>query len=77
LSKCVLKAFGTCICDVHTEGEGGSGSGGRMQTGRRHVDVRTENSAGVILSTSHAKKLGFFTRISSLGGIKSGNFSLI
>ena len=37
---------GPSIYDVHTEGEGGSGSGGRMWTGegvKPHVDVHTEN----------------------------------
>ena|SRR6218665_991823 len=72
---------GPSIYDVHMEGEG-SGSGGRGRgvqapCGRPHRKLKIE-STDVILSSSHAKKLVyFFTRISFLDGIKSGNFSAI
>jgi len=73
---------GPSIYDVHTEGKG-SGSSGRMWTGgqalcgRPHRNLKLE-STDVVLSSSHAKKLAsFITRISSLDGIKSGNFSAI
>jgi len=75
-------------CDIQTE-KGklisfAVGSGGRMWTGRSqaprgcpHRKLKSE-SAEVILSSSHAKKLAsFFTRISSLDRIKSGHFSAI
>jgi len=39
--------------------------------------LRKLEPTDIILSSSHASELAFFTRISSLGGIKSGNFSLI
>src|SRR6218665_661769 len=63
----------------------GSGSGERMCTGeggqdpcgRPHRKLKLE-STDVILSSSHEKKLVyFFTRISSLDGIKNRNFSAI
>jgi len=51
------------------------GGGGQAPCGRPHKKLKLE-STDVILSSSHAKKLAyFFTRISSLDGIKSGNFS--
>jgi len=50
--------------------------GGQAPCGRPHRKLKVE-STDVILSTSHAKKLvSFITRISSLDGIKSGNFPL-
>ena len=60
----------------------GSGSGGRVWTGvKPHVDVHTKlklESTDVILSFFSCKEFGiFFTRISSLDGIKSGIFSAI
>src|SRR6218665_276705 len=64
---------GPSIYDVHTEGVGGSGSGGRMWTGgggpvpcgRPHRKLKLK-ATDVILS-SYAKKLAsFLTRISSL-----------
>ena len=65
---------GPSIYDVHTEGSGSCGriwSGwGQAPCGRPHRKLKLE-STDVILSSSHAKKLlYFFTRISSLGGIK-------
>ena len=61
--------------------ESGSGgcmwTGGQAPCGRPHRKFKLE-STDVILSFSHAKKLVyFFTRISSLDRIKSGNFSAI
>src|SRR6218665_3808164 len=58
---------GPSIYDVHTEGGGGSGSGGRMWTGgggpapcgRPHRKLKLEPT-DVILSSSHAKKLASF-----------------
>ena len=73
------------IYDVHTEGEEvrlrwthvDGGSGGPAPCGRPHRKLKLE-STDVILSSSHAKKLASFkTRISSLDGIESGNFSAI
>ena len=37
----------------------------------------TLDPTDIILLSSHAKKLAFFTTISSLDGIKSGNLSSI
>jgi len=52
------------------------GAGGQAPCGRPHRKLKLE-STDIILS-SHAKKLAsFFTRISSLDRIKSGNFSAI
>ena len=79
-----FQGWGPSIYDVHTEGvrlrwphvDGGEGSS-------PHVDVRPHRtlkleSTDVILSSSQGKKLtSFFTRISSLDGIKSGKFSAI
>jgi len=49
--------------------------GGQDPCERPHRKLKLE-STDVILSSSHAKKLvSFFTRISSLDGIKSGIFS--
>ena len=49
-------------------------TGGQDPCGRPHRKLKLE-STDVILSSSHAKKLAsFFTRISSLDGIKSENF---
>ena len=54
-----------------------TGGGGQAPCGRPHRKLKLE-STDVILSSSHAKKLAtFFTRILSLDGIKSGNFSAI
>ena len=54
----------------------GSGSGGRMWTCA--CPHRKLEPTDVILFSSHAKKLaGFWTRISSLDRIKSGNFSSV
>jgi|SRR6218665_1975622 len=51
-----------------------TGEGGQAPCGRPHRKLKLE-STDVILSSSHAKKLAsFFTGISSLDGIKSGNF---
>src|SRR6218665_2349537 len=51
-----------------------TGGWGPAQCGRPHRKLKLE-STDVILSSSHAKKLAtVFTRISSLDGIKSGNF---
>jgi len=67
---------GPSIYDVHTEGDGGPGSGGRMWMGssaphgRPHRKLKLE-STDVILSSSHAKKLA------SLDRIKRENFSVI
>src|SRR6218665_3160274 len=73
---------GPFIYDVHTEGvrirrmhvDGGRG---QALCGRPHRTLKLK-STDIILSSSHAKKLVYFcTRISSLDGIKSGNFSAI
>src|SRR6218665_498840 len=77
-------AKGPSIYDVHTVGEGVrlrwmhvDSGGGPAPYLRPHRKLKLE-STDVILSFSHAKKLVyFFTRISSLDGIKSGNFSAI
>ena len=54
-----------------------TGGGGPAPCGRPHRKLKLEFT-DIILSSSHAKKLVyFFTRISSLDGIKSGNFSVI
>ena len=52
------------------------GRAGKAPCGRSHRKLKLE-STDVILSSSHAKKLHgvFFTRISSLNGITSENFS--
>ena len=58
---------GPSIYDIHTEGGGGSGSGGRMwmgeggpaPCGRPHRKLKLE-STDVILSSSHGKKLASF-----------------
>ena len=48
-----------------------TGEGGQAPCGCPHIKLKLE-STDVILSSSHAKKLAsFFTRISSLDGIKS------
>src|SRR6218665_1042068 len=73
---------GPSIYDVHTEGGGGSGSGGRMWTGgpapcgRPHRKLKLE-STDVILSSSHAKKLASFLPEFRLWTEKNGNFSAI
>ena len=55
--------------------ESGRGDGGQAPCGRPHRKLKLK-STDVILSSSHAKKLAsFFTRISSLDGIRSENFS--
>ena len=52
----------------------GRGRRGQAPCGRPHRKLKLE-STDVILSSSHVKKLVyFFTRISFLDGIKSGNF---
>ena len=57
---------------AHVDGWRGSST-----CGRPYRKLKLE-STDVIMSSSHAKKLAsFFTRISSLDGIKSGNFSAI
>src|SRR6218665_639136 len=63
-----------------TSARRGSGSSGRMWTGGGsapcggpHRTLKLEPT-DVILSSSNAKKLAFFTRILSLNRIKSGNF---
>jgi len=67
--------MGPSICDVHTEGEGYQAQ--VASCGRPHRKLKLE-STDVIVSFSHAKKLASsFTRVSSLDGIKSGNFSAI
>ena len=77
--------LGPSIYDVHTEGGGGSGSGGRMWTGgggpapcgRPHRKLKLE-STDDILSSSHAKKLAsFFNQNFIFGQEKSGNLSAI
>src|SRR6218665_2304838 len=73
---------GPSIYDVHTEGGGGSGSGGRMwmggaaPSGRPHRKLKLE-STDVILSSSHAKKLASFLPEFRLWTEKSGHFSAI
>ena len=53
------------------------GGGGEAPCERPHRNLKLESN-DVILSSSRAKKLAsFFTRISSLDKIKSGNFSAI
>ena len=54
-----------------------TGGGGQAPYERPHRKLKLE-STDVFLSSSHAKKLvSFFTKIPSLDGIKSGNFSVI
>src|SRR6218665_1722352 len=61
-------------------GSGGcvwTGGGGQAPRGHPHRKLKLK-STDVILSSSHANKLAsFFTRISSLDGIKIGNLSPI
>jgi len=71
--------MGPSIYDVHTGGVRlrCMGEGGQAPCGRPHRKLKLE-STDIMLSSSHAKKLAsFITRISSLDGIKSGNFSAI
>jgi len=58
----VLVGCSPSIYDVHMEGEGESGScgrGGQAPWGRPHRKLKLEFT-GVILSSSHAKKLASF-----------------
>jgi len=79
-SKCLqpMLCKGPSIYDVHMEGAQVQVDGGGsipMWTSTQNIKIRVHD---VILSSSPAKKLAyFFTRISSLGGIKSGNVSAI
>jgi len=50
------------------------GEGGQAPCGRQHGKLKLGSTD---LSSSHAKKLIFFTRISSLDEIKSEKFSAI
>ena len=74
---------GPSIYDVHTEGEGvrlrwthvDRGGGGQAPCERLHRKLKLESTDPPFFS---CKEVGvFFTRISSLDGIKSGNFSAI
>jgi len=52
-----------------------SGSGGRGREGQRHVDVHTKSIAHWSHPVFSCKEVGvFFIKISSLDGIKSGNY---
>ena len=64
--------------DIHTEGGQAQMDGGRgsRACARPHRKLKLEST--VILSSSHAKKwASLYSRILSLDGIKSGNFSAI
>ena len=77
---------GPSIYDVRTDGGGAEsdsgermwpGEGGPAPCGRPHRKLKLE-STDVILLFFSCKEVGvFLTRISSLDGIKSGNFSAI
>jgi len=79
---------GQSIYDVHTEGGGDSGTGGRMWTGvgrgqapcghpHRKLKLKFTYLRHPVFFSCKEVGVSIFTRISSLDGIKSGNFSAI
>jgi|SRR6218665_2912613 len=76
-SRILSTGKGPSIYDVHKEGKGVRlrwKPADGVERGQRHVDVHTENYSPL----TSCKEVGVFrTKISSLGGMKSGSFSSI